>query len=552
MLTVIRWSQLLNAERGFKLVLLKLSSWLDGSLFFRVFFRIILGFFDGLTRFLEGSFVVRLFSADFDRTKLSHSYFVRIAEGALNLFPKSKLPVSSIFRPFASLACFSLFGRQVFQGSKIFSFFVKTLENTDSLASYGLLVLVVSAPFLPTMTLAPILVAIFAAALFHHNFKLDLTSVPLLLFVIITIISGFTSAASSYSLPIAVLTSVFMLSYLLVKVCFTDRLFLDFVMALFVIAAACTALVAIFQVYAGYMDMSWVDRNLFAALRIRVTSTFGNPNVYGTYLLLVIPLSGALVIYAKSIFYKFCALGITGLLLIALGLTYSRGCYVALAAALFVFLILVERRLIVLFAAGLIVMPFVLPAGIIARIVSIVDFTDTSTMYRISIWQASLRMLGDFWMAGIGQGPEAYNNVYPYYAFSAVTALHSHNLYLQIFLETGIVGLLVFIGILACFFRTQFSFMRHTAEKKRKLLSAAMTAAVVGFLIQGIFDHAFYNYRVMLIFFLYIGLANALTEVGALRPASEIGSEIRPEIRPEVGSEIGSEIRPVTVPEIVP
>ena len=65
--------------------------------------------------------------------------------------------------------------------------------------------------------------------------------------------------------------------------------------------------------------------------------------------------------------------------------------------------------------------------------------------------------------------------------------------------------------MLASFFRTQFSFMRNTADKRRRILSAAMTAAVVGFLFQGIFDLVFYNFRVMLAFFLFIGLANALT-----------------------------------------
>ena len=482
--------------------------WMDGSLFFRG----ILGFFNILIRFFEGSFLVRLFIADFDKDRLSNSYFVRIVEGVLNLFPKILIPVSQ-----SKLA--ESFPGRILHGSTILKLF--TVALGFSLPAYGLLVVVVGAPFLPTMTVAGLLVAVFGLALFHLRFKLDLTSIPLLLFMAVTLFSGVTSAAASYSILIAVLTVAMMSSYLLAKACITSRKRVDFIIAAFIIAAAGTAFVAFYQIYMGYMDAAWVDRDLFAALSMRVFSTFANPNVYGTYLLLAIPLAAVCILYAKNIWYKLFAVGITGLLLMAMGLTYSRGGYVALAGAVFFFLILIEKRLIVLFVAGIAVMPFILPASIIARVVSIVNFADTSTMYRIAIWQASMRMLGDFWMAGIGQGAEAFNAVYPYYAFAAVTALHSHNLFLQIFLETGIIGFLVFLGILACFFRTQFSFMRHTSDQRRKLLSAAMTAAVVGFLLQGMFDHSFHNYRVMLVFYLFLGIANCVTDVEEVKNLEE-------------------------------
>jgi len=483
---------------------------MDGSLFFRG----ILGFFNLLIRFFEGSLLVQLFSADFNRERLQHSYFVRIAEDILNRFPKTLRPSYGAVPPPLP---------KWLQGSALLQFAIDTMETPvtgfkwlcAAFPVWGLLAITMGAPFLPTMIVAGMLVIVFAATLFCYNFKLDLTAVPLLLFIAINLLSGFMSAAAAYSVSIALLTVVMMSSYLLVKACFTTHKRIDFVIAAFIIAAGVTALVGIFQVYTSYMHMAWVDRDVFAALGTRIYATFANPNVYGTYLLLAIPLAAVCVLYAKNIWYKLFATGITGLLVIALALTYSRGGYVALAGTLLIFLILVEKRLIVLFAAGMAAMPFILPASIIHRIVSIfhVAAWDSSTIYRISIWQASLRILGDFWMAGIGQGPEAFNHVYPYYAFSAVTALHSHNLFLQVFLETGVVGFLVFMGILACFFRTQFSFMRHTTDQRRKLLSAAMAAAVIGFLLQGMFDHSFHNYRVMLVFYLFLGIANAMTEV---------------------------------------
>ncbi|MCL2422131.1 MAG: O-antigen ligase family protein, partial [Defluviitaleaceae bacterium] len=375
----------------------KCTLWMDGSLFFRG----ILGFFNLLARFFEGSVLVQLFSADFDRERLRRSFFVRIVEDILNRFPK-------ILRPQDETAITP--APAWLQGSFLFRFLTDAMETPitsfkwliAAFPAWGLLAVVVGAPFLPTMMVAGMLVVVFAATLFRYNFKLDLTSIPLLLFIVITLFTGFMSPVAAYSIPIAVLTAIMMSSYLLVKACFTTRKRIDFVIAVFIIAAAVTALVGISQIYTSYMHMAWVDRDVFAALSTRIYATFANPNVYGTYLLLAIPLAAVCMLYAKNIWYKLFAAGITGLLVIALALTYSRGGYLALAATVFIFLVLVEKRLIVLFAAGVAAMPLVLPASIIGRIVSIFNFAawDSSTIYRISIWQASLRIIGDFWMAG--------------------------------------------------------------------------------------------------------------------------------------------------------
>jgi len=468
----------------------KCIDWMDGSLFFRG----ILRFFELIGIFFSGSLLVRLFSADYESERLHHSWFVRLIEGAFNIFPKfsPKIPAMPRF----------------LQGSVLLR--IALDANGLSIPAWGLIAVVTLTPFLSTMTLAGMLIIVFGLALFHNKLELDLTAVALMLFIIVTLVSGVISLAPGTSIPIAILSSVFMLAYLLVRICFKNRSSIDFALAIFILAAAITGLVAVYQVAVGYVNMTWVDRDLFAALALRVYSTFGNPNVYGAYLLLAIPPAAAMIFYAKKPFYKLVAMGITGLLLISLALTYSRGCYLALAVSVLVFVLLIEKRMIVLFVAGLAAVPFVLPASMFARLASIVNLEDTSTAFRLNIYRASIRILEDFWMAGLGQGIEAYNQVYPFYAFAAVPSPHSHNLFLQIFLETGIIGLVVFLAVLACFFRTQLSFIRRTSDFKCKVLSAALTAAVVGFLFQGMFDHVFYNYRVMLTFFIFIGIAQGV------------------------------------------
>ena len=86
---------------------------------------------------------------------------------------------------------------------------------------------------------------------------------------------------------------------------------------------------------------------------------------------------------------------------------------------------------------------------------------------------------------------------------------------MQIVAGAGIVALLVFIGIIACFFRAQANFIRKTNDYRLRVMSAAMISAVIGFLAQGMFDYVFYNYRVLLAFYLFIGISLAFTRVAS-------------------------------------
>ena len=96
--------------------------------------------------------------------------------------------------------------------------------------------------------------------------------------------------------------------------------------------------------------------------------------------------------------------GTTLLLLLNLGLTYSRGCYLAIMVAVFIFVWFGARQLMILCIPALLALPFVMPASIVSRFASIINFADNSTSYRLSIWQGTVGMLEHYWMLGIGFG----------------------------------------------------------------------------------------------------------------------------------------------------
>jgi len=383
----------------------------------------------------------------------------------------------------------------------------------------GVMAIIAAAPFLPTMVLAAMLgytaLCYFVKLLTDERYKpfVDATGLMVIVYIIVGLFYGITSFAPSSSIKVALLTSLIMLGYLLTTALIDSKRKLNILLFIFCTSAAVTGIIGAYQKLSGKVDMTYVDQELFADLTLRIPSTFANPNVFGAYLLLAIPVCAIMIYMSKRVVHKLYYVVISGLLLYNLGFTYSRGCYLALAAGLVVYILFMERRLIALFIAGLAVSPFIIPASIINRLSSISDLGDSSTSYRIYIWQATLRILKDFWISGLGQGIDAYNVVYPYYAFNNVTAPHSHNLFLQVFVETGIFGLIVFLVLLVTFFRTLMRLYAKTRNKKTKAFLAGFIAAACAFLIQGMFDYVFYNYRVMLTYFMFMGIGCAMVNI---------------------------------------
>ena len=118
-------------------------------------------------------------------------------------------------------------------------------------------------------------------------------------------------------------------------------------------------------------------------------------------------------------------------------------------------------------------------------------------------------MLKDYWLCGIGLGTDAFNMIYPHYAYASIVAPHSHNLYLQLVVENGIIGLVAFLVIMIAYFRTVISTIIRQQRNLCKAIITALAAGLLGYLVQGLFDNVWYNYRVFYMFFAMLGLTMA-------------------------------------------
>ena len=381
----------------------------------------------------------------------------------------------------------------------------------------GLAGLAVSIAFIPTMLAAGLIGLIWIGVILNASVgKLKLNGAFLkgkaaLIYIIITVSGGILSFSIADSIPIALIYTLFISVVFLFIILVKNSLALKTILLAAAVAALGTALIGIYQYLTGNIEVGWIDSEMFAGM-VRIYSTFENPNVYGEYLLFMIPLSLVLFFSTKRWLYRLLWAGAGLLMVVAMMLTMSRGCWIGLAVGVFVYFLIADRRFLWLFFAAVVIMPFVLPESIMVRLLSIGNLEDSSSLYRLFIWLGTFSMLKDYWLTGVGLGTKAFSGVYSAYAYNGIIAPHPHNLYLNIISETGIAGLLAFIWSAVAGMKNSISTALSGSGFKRHM-GAGLAAAFTGFFVQGIFDNVFYNYRMVLIFWIFIAMSFALAVI---------------------------------------
>lgn len=371
-------------------------------------------------------------------------------------------------------------------------------------------------PFMPTMALVGLIILAFISfvikMLSDKGFVFRKTPLDLfiLAFAFITILTAFTSITPKKSIQIMMVYLVFMCAYFLITNTITSKKELYALLSVVMISAFFVGLYGIYQYVFGFDEgLVWIDSDMFSDIETRVVSTFENPNVLGEYLLLMIPIAVAFIWSAPKNFTKFIHLCVAGVLALCMIFTYSRGNWIGLIVAIALFFAFYDRKFIWFGLIVLMISPVFLPQNIINRFLSVGDTADTSTSYRVNIWFGTLKMLKEYWLTGIGQGEEAFTYIYSKYSYAGVTAPHSHNLYLQILTENGIMGIIIFLGMMITYFKNVISSVVYKEHSFLKAVILGLSAGMFGYLVQGLFDNVFYNYRLVLLFYIVLGLTGA-------------------------------------------
>jgi len=282
---------------------------------------------------------------------------------------------------------------------------------------------------------------------------------------------------------------------------------------------------------------------LILSERFRPVSFLGNTGYAAEYLILVIPISLALFLGARSFRERALWGGLVGLLLLHLIITMARGPWVGLfVALLWMGWVLFRRfrregkpfipfgrreRVGVFLALAVFILYFTLYPGLLSRVWSIFDPMHPSNRVRLLIWSSSLRIIAREPLVGVGLNN--YELHYPLFRTVEEWRLskklivgEAHNDYIQIATETGLLGLALFLWLLFRVSRTIKNLLRKTEDGRSFLLSLGLGGGLTALLISAFFAFPLKNPAPALYFWLFLGLISAMEALSGQTPPRAI------------------------------
>lgn len=347
----------------------------------------------------------------------------------------------------------------------------------------------------------------------------------LLIFIIFILISGiFNKGLASFegSLSMVALT----MGYFLASNLIVNRRLADNAVGMILFSSLPTAVLGIVYYFLAPYHPEWTDAANGGGVTARAYASFGNPNVYAVFLIVAIVLSLTYALDKKRGKERIYYFTVFGFNLVAMVLTWTRGAWLALILSLLAYLVLHLRRAPKLLLFPLAVIPVALsflPDTFIQRLMSIFNMADSSVASRLSIWRSSLLMLKDNIFTGVGVGETSFKEEFLKYAEDAVTAPHSHNVFLELACQAGIFTLAVFLFILLV--RVQ-----HISTYRPYIKSSSLTSpitmtgiAVFALLTFGMTDYIFYNSSMYFLFWVIFGLGSATLRIAKTEHDENIG-----------------------------
>lgn len=327
------------------------------------------------------------------------------------------------------------------------------------------------------------------ASSYRHHIRLMF---PLLAFLAVITLTGFVAGNLSAWLNewikwlIIALVSFYVLE---------NRQYRRMIALILLVSAFGHALIGIYTFLGG----SGADHLRISGRFFRAFGTFGQPNPFGGFMGLIAPLGIMLTLAQVKTAFKTPTVqsigkigilgGITGVIVIALFASWSRGAWLGFVASVGGMLVALPRRLwhsMILFIIGILCViglasMNVLPASITNRLQSITEemfsSVDVRGVYitvenyavieRLAHWQAALNMAEANPILGVGMGN--YDSAYEQYRLLnwEMSLSHAHNYYLNVFAETGAVGLSVYLLLFVLLFNMVWKARTHPDHTSR-------------------------------------------------------------------------------------
>lgn len=268
----------------------------------------------------------------------------------------------------------------------------------------------------------------------------------------------------------------------------------------------------------GVLPLVLVVRGLAvdpAILNVSLSQRFGypldHPNTAGYLLAMSLPL-GMFVATASTGWWRGLSVVSCASQMFALVLTFSRGAWLGWTAAMLYLAVALRRwkyltALMIVATSGILVSP-----SLQDRLASVTrPRDDLAIRERLQRFTSAFQLGMDHPILGVGYGRGRLKEALRPYLKGTILedspVLHTHNVYVELFAETGLVGLLAYLWLLGhTLLRLRRAARRREGSERR--LGFALSASWIAAIVTGLGDIPFYHHETRIFFFTLLALAH--------------------------------------------
>ncbi|GEM_PF-1429047 len=243
----------------------------------------------------------------------------------------------------------------------------------------------------------------------------------------------------------------------------------------------------------------------------RIPSTLENPNSLAGYLILFLfPMIMLTIMHFnnRKVNFKFIMYALlSAMILLGLILTGSRNGYVGIFIGIISLSILYSFKLLLSF--GVLGFIGIINPKVMQRVLALFDASKNSS--RLKLWKLGGYMIKDHPILGVGNGNyvtyyDIYSEKYPNLRYGDYKRFSSHNTFIKIQSELGLIGSVSFILVIVFVVKEILEFVRSVTSQWWKVFYIGFFASTISFLVMSISDNLLFVPKIALYFWAVIAI----------------------------------------------
>jgi len=250
-------------------------------------------------------------------------------------------------------------------------------------------------------------------------------------------------------------------------------------------------------------QLGWYS-SIVSRTKVHGTFVYLGPNEIAAFINQYTLLLMGLCFFMKKGLKKIALFGLILLNLFCVLFLFSRGAYVALVIGMFFLFSIKNRMLLIPLVLVIIYWQAALPERVRERILETTNVygeLDRSSELRLIVWQNSLDLFSESPIIGVGYGV---------FQSMGYELGDTHNIYLKILAEQGIVGLCIFLLLILSFFVQGVRLYSRSDDPPCKGLGLGFTICLVVLLVNNVFGNRWTYMELNSYFWVFAALVSRL------------------------------------------